>query len=178
VPAGVAVVLATVPVPSPLSVKVSPVGNELVGVQSITVALASTEVTVGRPLVVTGNVPAVPAKKLVESAEVKAGGPSTVKVKVWVASGLTPFEAVRHKVYVPAGVDVVVATVPIPSPKSVKDKPVGNGDSEQVASEALVIVGVGLPSTVTVKSPAVPVTKLVEAADEKDGGPSMVKRKI
>jgi hypothetical protein len=51
----------------------------------------------GVPVVVTGNVSGVPTKKVAELAEVKVGGPSTVKVNIWEASGLTPFEAVRHK---------------------------------------------------------------------------------
>ena len=56
VPAGVAVVLAIVAVPSVLSVKVTPVGN-CVGV--------SVRVAIGNPVVVTLNVPAVPVVNVV-----------------------------------------------------------------------------------------------------------------
>ena len=44
-------------------------------------------------MVVTVNVPAVPTVKVVASALVIAGASSTVRVKVWVASGLTPLAA-------------------------------------------------------------------------------------
>ena len=45
-------------------------------------------------MVVTVNVPAVPTVKVVLSALVIAGAWSTVRVKLWVASGITPLAAV------------------------------------------------------------------------------------
>ncbi len=45
------------------------------------------------PLVVTVKVPADPSVKVVLLPEVMAGGPSTVRVKDWLASGLTPLVA-------------------------------------------------------------------------------------
>jgi hypothetical protein len=74
VPKGVAVVLAIVPVPLPLSVKVKPVGN-VRSVQPLSLALVN--VGDGIPLVVTGNVPAVPAVKVVAASDVIDGGFST-----------------------------------------------------------------------------------------------------
>ncbi len=48
---------------------------------------------VGNPVVVTVNVPAVPGVNAVLSALVIAGAWSTVRVKVWVALGVTPLAA-------------------------------------------------------------------------------------
>ena len=45
---------------------------------------------VGKPVVVTVNVPAVPTVNVVLSALVIAGAWLTVRVKLWVASGDTP----------------------------------------------------------------------------------------
>ncbi len=73
-------------VPLPLSWKVTPVGkvpdSERLGVGCVEEA------------VVTVKLPAVPTVKVVEAAEVIAGAWSTVKVKAWVAFGLTPLLAV------------------------------------------------------------------------------------
>jgi len=41
------------------------------------------------------KVPAEPSVKVVPAPEVMAGGPSTVRVKDWLASGLNPLLAVR-----------------------------------------------------------------------------------
>ena len=46
------------------------------------------------PVVVTVKDPLVPSVKVVLAAEVMAGGPSTVRVKDWLAAGLTPLVAV------------------------------------------------------------------------------------
>src|ERR1022692_3637779 len=75
---------ARVAVPSPLSVKVTPLGR----------LPDSDSAAVGVPVEVTVKVPDDPSVKVVLSPEVMAGGPSTVRVKDWLASGLTPLEAV------------------------------------------------------------------------------------
>ncbi len=49
---------------------------------------------VGSPVEVTVKLPAAPSVKVVLSAEVMAGAASTVRVKVWLASGLIPLAAV------------------------------------------------------------------------------------
>ena len=64
-------------VPSPLSVKVTPAGSAPVSVRA----------AVGNPVVVTVNVPAWPTVKVALAALVIAGAWSTVRVKLWVASG-------------------------------------------------------------------------------------------
>ena len=69
--------------PSPLSVKVTPLGSDPV----------SDRAAVGRPVEVTVKLPALPSAKVVLSAEVMAGATSTVRVKVWLASGATPLVA-------------------------------------------------------------------------------------
>ncbi len=71
-------------VPSPLSTKATPGGSAPVSLSEGS----------GVPVVVRLKLPAVPAVKVVEAAEVMAGASSTVRVKSWVASGLTPFCAV------------------------------------------------------------------------------------
>ncbi len=74
----------SVAVPLPLSWKVTPVGK----------VPDSERLGAGYPEVVTVKLPAVPTVKVVEAAEVIAGAWSTVKVKAWVAFGLTPLLAV------------------------------------------------------------------------------------
>ena len=117
---------ASVAVPSPLSVKVTPVGN--VPVETTRAGL------VGKPLVVTPKVPPTPTLNVVLSALVIAGAWSTVRVKDWVASGEMPFEAVIVKGYVPpvpsAGVPARVA---VPSPLSVKVTPLGSEPAGMVS---------------------------------------------
>ena len=48
----------------------------------------------GKPVDVTVNVPALPTVKVVELPEVMAGAWSTVSVKLWVAFGRAPLDAV------------------------------------------------------------------------------------
>ena len=77
---------ARVAVPSPLSAKLTPVGS----------APLSTREAVGVPVEVTVKLPALPSPKVVLSADVMAGDWrvwSTVRVKVWVASGAKPLPA-------------------------------------------------------------------------------------
>ena len=71
--------------PLPLSTNVTPVG-------SVPVSLSA---GVGKPVVVTVKLPAVPTVKVVLLALVMAGAWLTVRVKVWVASLPTPLEAVK-----------------------------------------------------------------------------------
>ena len=54
----------------------------------------SEKVEAGKPLAVTVKVPAVPTVKVVALPEVMAGGAVTVSVKLWVALGETPLDAV------------------------------------------------------------------------------------
>ena len=75
---------AKVAVPSLLSTKVTPVGNAPVSVSA----------AVGKPVVVTVNVPIVPDVNVGVPALVIAGAWSTVSVKLWLASGVTPLAAV------------------------------------------------------------------------------------
>ena len=79
---------ARVPVPLPLSVKVTPDGR----------VPGSVIVAVGFPVVRTENEPCVPTVKVAELALVMAGAVGTaltVRVKLWVAFGLAPLAAVR-----------------------------------------------------------------------------------
>ena len=62
------------------------------------VAGLSLSVGVGKPVVVTVKVPALPTVNVVLSALVIAGAWSTVSVKVCVASGPTPLAAVMCSV--------------------------------------------------------------------------------
>ena len=78
--------------------------------------------------------------------------PVTVSVKLWVASGATPFDAVKVTGKVPGAVGVPDSTPPV------KVTPEGSApDSE--------MVGAGFPLAVTVKLPAAPTLKVVELAE-------------
>ncbi len=77
------------------------------------------------------------------------GGPSTVRVKLWVASDPTPLWAVKVIGKVPVTVGVPEST-PVAAAKCT---PVGSAPD-------LESVGVGVPVAVTVKDPAVPVQKV------------------
>ena len=74
---------AIVAVPSPLSVKVTPEGRSPV----------ADSAAVGNPVEVTVKLPDVPVTNVAADAEVMSGAASTVRVKVWEASGLTPLVA-------------------------------------------------------------------------------------
>src|SRR3954447_24478522 len=80
-PVAAAGVPAMVAVPSPLSVKVTLAGSAPV-LESAT--------AVGKPVVVTVNVPAAPTVKVALAALVIAGGWLTTRVKFCVAFGATP----------------------------------------------------------------------------------------
>ena len=107
---------ARVAVPSPLSVNVTPVGS----------APFSDNRQRGYPVVVTVYVPAWPAVKVVPAGLViRHAAALTVRVKFWVASGVTPFVAVMVNLYVPPVVGVP-ASVAVPFPLSVNVTPVGS----------------------------------------------------
>ena len=110
---------------------------------------------VGYPVVVTVKVPGWPTVKVAESALVIWHAWSTVRVKLWVASGMTPFVALIVIGYVPpvfaAGVPEIVA---VPSPLSVHVSPGGSAPGTDN-------MHVGHPVTVTVKVPAWPTVKMV-----------------
>ena len=82
---------ASVAVPSPLSLNLTPRGSPPF----------SDKPGVGTPVVVTVRVPAWPTAKVVWSALVIPGAWLTVRVKLWVASGPTPFVAVIVNGYGP-----------------------------------------------------------------------------
>ena len=102
-PAGVAVVLARVAVPLPLSTNVTPGAGE---------SRSRVSAGVGVPVVLTAKLPAVPVEKVV-LVLVMAGAWLTVRVKVWVALGVTPLAAVKCREYVPP---VPAAGVPLSTP--------------------------------------------------------------
>jgi len=139
---------ASVAAPPPLSVNLTPFGR----------LRGSDNVELGHPVVVTVKVPAWPTVKVVPAELVIPGAWLTVRVKVWVASGLTPFVAVIVNGYVPpvstAGVPESVA---VPPPLSVNVTPDGRvaPPSDNVA--------LGTPVAVTVKVPAWPTVKVVPA---------------
>ena len=146
-------------VPSPLSVKLTPVGRVPI----------SDRAAVGYPVVVTVNEPALPSLKVALSPDVIDGGPSTVRVKDWVASGLTPLEASMVKVNVPSTVGVP-ASEAVPLPLSVKVTPAGSApDSDRDA--------VGYPVVVTVKLPAAPSEKAALLPEVIDGATPTVRVK-
>lgn len=124
-----------------LSTKVTPLGNPP----------ASPSVGFGKPLLLTVNVPALPAMKVAFAALVIAGAWSTSSVKFCVAFVPTPFDAVIVIEYEPP---VPAAGVPLSRPVELKLTPLGS---------VLVVlkVGAGVPVAVTWKLPAVPTVNVV-----------------
>ena len=130
--------------PSLLSVNVTPGGSGPV----------SDNVQLGTPVDVTVKVPAWPTVKVAWSALVILHAWRTERVKVWVASGLTPFVAVIVSGYVPPEpAPGVPASVAVPSLLSLNVTP---GGSAPVSDNA----HVGTPVDVTVKVPAWPTVKV------------------
>ena len=76
--------MLAVPLSTPAEVKVTPVGR----------APVSVKVGAGNPVAVTVNELAVPAVKILLAALVMAGAWLTDNVKLWLALGATPLEAV------------------------------------------------------------------------------------
>jgi hypothetical protein len=132
----------SVAVPLPWSMNVTPAGNTPASVIGA---------TVGNPVVVTVNVPALPTAKVVVLALVIAGAWPTVSVKTCVAFGSTPLLAVIVSKYEPPlaapGVPLRVA---VPLPLSVKVTPVGS------APFSVTVPTTGDPLIVTVNVPALP----------------------
>ena len=118
-PAGVP---ARVAVLSPLSVKDRLAGSVPVRVIAL----------MGKPVVVTSNVPALPTVKVVLAALVMAGGVPIVRVKVCVALGSVSLLDSRLSVYTPSspgsGVPVNIAESPC---KRVNVKLAGKGGTEE-----------------------------------------------
>ena len=150
-----------VAVPSPLSVKVRPLGSE-------PAVLASA--AAGEPVVVTVKVFATPVVKVVALELVNAGAtPGLVTVSVKPCSAWPAAEvalSVSGKSWLVAGGTVAAETVPeivaVPSPLSVKVSPAG---SEPVFARA----AAGEPVVVTVKVLTTPVVKVVALALVKAG---------
>ena len=140
---------ARVAVPSPLSVKVTPVGS----------APDSVSFATGLPVLVTVNDPAVPTVNVAELPLVMAGAVGaalTVSVKLWLASGLTPLDALIVIGKLPVDPDAgVPARVAVPSPLSVNVTPDGS-DPDSVT------FATGLPVVVTVNVPAVPAVNVAD----------------
>jgi hypothetical protein len=115
----------------------------------------------GLPVALKLKLEASPPVKVVELAEVSSGATPrlpkvTVKVKSWVASGLTPFPAVTTIEKLPScsGVPEMLA-VPVPPWKLT---PFGNAPDS-------VISGAGLPVALKLKLEASPPVKVVELAE-------------
>jgi len=132
----------SVPVPFPLSVKVTPVGSAPVSVRD----------GAGKPVVMTVNDPEVPTVNVVALGLVMAGASSTVSVKFCVALLPTPLLAVNMMEYV---LPVPAAGVPLRTPVAgVNVTPAGN-------VPVSLNVGLGMPVAVTVNVPTVPTVKVV-----------------
>src|SRR6266542_2234124 len=142
---------ASVAVPSLLFTKVTPPGSEPVSLMFI-------DAPVGKPVVVTVNVPAVPTLNVALLALVMAGGWLTVRVKLCVAFGVTPLFAVMVIGYVPpVPGSGVPASVAVPSLLLTNVTPLGSAPVSLMLIDALV----GKPVVVTVNVPATPVWNVV-----------------
>lgn len=151
-PVPAAGVPASVAVPLPLSVKVTPLGS---------VPARVMEVAAGE--VVTVKVPALPTVKVVFAKLVNcgglAGGVLTVRTNAWAGEEPAAFDAVNVMLYdPPVPTPGVPDRVPVPLPLSVNDTPEGN------AAPPREIDGTGNPVAVTVKLPAIPTVKVAAAA--------------
>ena len=138
----------SIPVPFPLSLKVTPLGS----------APVSVRVGAGVPVVVTENVLAVPTVNVVLLALVIAGPAFpgfTVSVKAWVAAVPTPLAAVSVRGYVAAVPAAgVPASVPVPLWLSVNVTPPGS-------VPVSVKDGAGKPLVDTVNDPEEPTVNVV-----------------
>ena len=146
-PVPAAGVPASIAVPSPLSLNLTPRGS----------APFSDKPGVGTPVDVTVKVPAWPTVKVVPAGLVIPGAWLTVRVKGWVASGLTPFVAVIVNGYVSAGVRSRC------SRKCRRAVPVVRERDSRRQCAGLGQCGGGSPVVVTVKVPAWPTVKVVPA---------------
>jgi len=136
-----------VPLNNPAVLKVTPPGS----------APVSLNVDAGKPDAVTVKLPAPPTVKVVLVALVIAGAWSTVNVKFCVALVPTPLLAVNVMGYaLPVPAAGVPLSVPVPG-EALKVTPAGSVPDS-------VIVGVGVPTAVTVNVPDVPTVKVVLVA--------------
>src|SRR4051794_39008436 len=159
---------ASVAVPSLLLTRVTPPGSEPVSPMIIAAPL-------GKPVVVTANVPAAPTVKVVLLPLVMAGACCTVSVKFCVAFGVTPLFAVMTIGYVPpVPAFGVPASVAVPSPLSTNVTPPGSAPLWLITIEA----PVGKPVAVTAKVPAWPTLKVAAAPLVMAGGWLMVREKV
>ena len=124
----------------------------------------------GVPVVVTVKDPALPSVKVALSAEVMAGGPSTVRVKDWVASGVTPLEASMVK-----RVDALLGRGAGQGGRAVPVVGEGHPGGQAPVSDR---DGVGVPVVVTVKDPALPSVKVALSPEVMVGAPSTVRVKV
>src|SRR3954447_2363187 len=136
-----------VAVPSPLSVKVTLSGSAPV-LESATL--------VGKPVVVTVNVPAWPVTKVVVFALVIVGGCVRCSVEFWVAVGVTPLLAVMTMFTSPEPV-AVPASVAVPSLLLTKVTVPGSGSPVSLMA---IDAPVGKPVAVTVNAVGVPGGKM------------------
>ena len=149
-PPGASGMPARVPVPFGPSAKVTPGGR----------APTTASSAVGKPAVVTANDPGVPTVKVVLATLVKVGRSRTSSVKGWVALP-TRLVAVSRSAVLPLVVGVP-EKVAVPFPLSVNVIPGGGVPCSVMAAG-------GSPTVVTVKDPAWPTSKVVEAALVNDG---------
>jgi len=141
---------ASVPVPLPLSMKVTPVGR---------VAPPCAIDGFGNPLVVTPKEPAVPTLNVVAFTLVMDGASLMVNVKVWAGEEPAVLVAVNVMAYVPPVLAPgVPASVPVPLPLSVNVTPLGS------ATPPRPIDGVGNPVVVTENVPGLPTVNVVALA--------------
>jgi hypothetical protein len=113
----------------------------------------------GLPVALKEKVPAEPTVNVVVVPDVIAGSVATMRVKLWVAEGEAPFEAVIVIGYVPAVPD---GAVPASTPRLENVTPVGRAPtSENVEG--------GVPLAFTVNEPAEPTVNVVAAAEVKAG---------
>src|SRR4051794_27573184 len=154
-----------VAVPSPLSVNVTLGGIEPV-LESATL--------VGKPVVVTVNVPACPVWNVVVFALVIVGGCVRCSVKFCVASGVTPLEAVMTMFTSPEP-EAVPASVAVPSLLLTKVTVPGSGSPVSLMA---IDAPVGKPVVVTVNVVGVPGGKMAWLALVMAGAWFMVSVKL
>src|SRR5262249_8767013 len=140
---------ARVAVPSPLSVKVTPLGSKFAGILSA---------AVGKPAVVTVNEPGLPTVNVVLLALVMAGAWFTVRVKGVGRASRRAIWAVMVKGKVDGwapSLAGVPARVAVPSPLSVNVTPPGSTLAGMLSAAA------GKPVVVTVNEPGLPTVNVV-----------------
>src|SRR6266545_6032892 len=133
------------------------------------------DAAIGKPVVVTVNVPALPTLNVVLLALVMAGAWLTVRVKLCVAFGVTPLFAVMVIGYVPpVPGSGVPASVAVPSLLLTNVTPLGSAPVSLMHIDA----PVGKPVVVTVNVPATPVWNVVVFVLVIDGACCTVRVKL